>query len=61
MTRTGIQVEAPTTVVENGPASQRRDGGPIRVLGFDPGEQRSPVRHLVIFPARPDRPNGWTR
>jgi ABC-2 type transport system ATP-binding protein len=41
-----------STAVENVPASRHHDGGQIRVRGFDPAEQRTQVRHLVIFPAR---------
>jgi ABC-2 type transport system ATP-binding protein len=40
-----------STAVENVPASRHHDGGRIRVRGFDPAERRTPVRHLVIFPA----------
>ena len=41
-----------STAVENVPASRHHDGGRTRVRGFDPAEQRTPVRHLVLFPAR---------
>jgi ABC-2 type transport system ATP-binding protein len=41
-----------STAAENVSASRHHDGGGIRVRGFDPAEQRTPVRHLVIFPAR---------
>jgi ABC-type uncharacterized transport system ATPase subunit len=40
------------TAVENLHASRHPDGDRIRVRGFDPAERRTPVRHLVIFPAR---------
>ena len=41
-----------STAVENVPASRHHDGGRIRVRGFDPAERRTPVRHLVIYPAQ---------
>ena len=41
-----------SALAENVPASRHHDGGQIRVRGFDPAEQRTPVRHLVLFPAR---------
>jgi ABC-2 type transport system ATP-binding protein len=39
------------TAVDNAQTLPPRDGGQIRVFGFDPAEQRGRVRHLVIFPA----------
>jgi ABC-type multidrug transport system ATPase subunit len=40
-----------TTAVETVPAVGHQAGGRMRVRGFDPAEQRTRVRHLVIFPA----------
>jgi ABC-type multidrug transport system ATPase subunit len=40
------------TVAGSVSASRHHDGGHFRMRGFDPAEQRTPVRHLVIFPAR---------
>jgi ABC-type multidrug transport system ATPase subunit len=33
-------------------ASRHHDGGQVYAGGFDPAEQRTAVRHLVVFPAR---------
>jgi hypothetical protein len=58
MTTTGIEFEGfatgseTRTAAENVPASRHHDGGQIRVPRFDPAEQRTSVRHLVLFPAR---------
>jgi hypothetical protein len=58
MTTTGVDFEGfstgsgTRTAVENVPASQHHDGGQIRMRAFDPAEQRTPVRHLVLFPTR---------
>ena len=40
-----------STPVENVPVSRHHDGGRTRVRGFDTAE-RTPVRHLVIYPAQ---------
>jgi ABC-2 type transport system ATP-binding protein len=40
------------TAVEKVPASWDQGGGQIRVRGFDPAEQRTRIRHLVIFATR---------
>ena len=41
-----------STAVDNVPASRHHDGGRTRVRGFDTAERRTPVRHLVIYPAQ---------
>jgi hypothetical protein len=60
MTSAGIQVEGATKGYAGRPesrglsmpaVSRHPDGGRIRVRGFDPAERRTPVRHMVIFPA----------
>jgi hypothetical protein len=33
-------------------ASRHHDGRHVYAGGFDPAEQRTAVRHLVVFPAR---------
>jgi ABC-2 type transport system ATP-binding protein len=48
----GANPAGASTAVENVPASRHHPGGRIRVRGFDPAERRTPMRHLVIFPAR---------
>jgi len=47
----GADSAGETTAVETVPAVRHQDGGRMRVRGFDPAEQRTRTRHLVIFPA----------
>jgi hypothetical protein len=51
MITSGIEVGTLTPAVDNVEPSQPREGGRVRVPGFGPAEQRSHVRHLVIFRA----------
>jgi ABC-type multidrug transport system ATPase subunit len=41
-----------SAVAESASTPRRHDGGRLQVRGLDPAEQRTPVRHLVLFPAR---------
>lgn len=51
MIGTGIEVGSVAPTAQSVPAAQPRGGGNVRVPGPGAAEQRSDVRHLVIFRA----------